>query len=185
MKENETGSAWLHTSAPPLPPSLSLFFLKCSCFRSLTSSHQPSLTPPRFLYTCYQNIHSSLSNLSAISSYLFSISYMLVPHGTARSRWTSHLKTMDIDMLLWQHPLSWERVHGFFSLLAIICFHSSTRAFVKESSQRCLLDLCTGVLWHSNSKGPSPNSFLKAERTLFSKISLFSIKNVLLLELRN
>lgn len=66
--------------SPLSPPFLSVCFsLKHPCFHSLffktflcsrfKSSNYPSLNLPRFLFSHYQDIHSSLSNFSVSSSY--------------------------------------------------------------------------------------------------------------------
>lgn len=70
MKENETGSAWLHTSSLPLsslpPPFLSLFFLR----RPYSLSHFPE--------TCLFQIFS-LSLLYLLFSILISKKHLFIP----------------------------------------------------------------------------------------------------------
>lgn len=95
MKENETGSAWLHTSPLSLSLSvccssngyvlsLSLSFSKTllsSCFKS---SHHPLFTLLPFFYVHYQNIHSLPSNfprhLPLISSHFCSCLFLGSSH---------------------------------------------------------------------------------------------------------
>lgn len=59
MKENETGSAWLHTS--PLSLSLSLLFLKRQCSHSLSLSLSLSLSFSKtLLSSCFKSSHHPL-----------------------------------------------------------------------------------------------------------------------------